>query len=204
MSLIDWPANLIGSQLQFYLMKTGTQFTSPFNGSMQSTSFAAERWMVMITLTAKQRANSGDLEALANWLAGGINQVRLWNWCSGVRSAPGVPRGTLRGTPALTANVSRGARSIPAAGAAGSTLNAGDFFSVSSMLFQVAPGGVVFDGGGLANIPTVNASRIDLTSGAAIVWNQPKANFYMPAMAAPGTHVPRNYLPPVFDLTEAY
>lgn len=203
MSTIDWPAELMGAQVQFFLRKAGMQFVAPFNGQVQAIDFVADRWIASITLPPRRRIVSGVAEALADWLAGGVNRVRLWNFSAGHNSAPGVPRGTLRGSPTLTSSSAQGADVLAITGTPGATLLAGDMLQVGSQLFRVFQP-VTFSGGGTAAVQVVNRARTALAAGAPVVWNRPTVEMLMPAFSAPGTHVPRNYLPAVFDLEEAY
>lgn len=204
MATIDWPASLYAAQIQFYLRKSGLQFRSPLNGSGQAVDFMADSWVASVTLPPVARANSGDIEAMANWLAGGVNLVRLWHQGSGGRGGLGLPRGTARGSIVLASPVVQGVRQLVVSGATAAvgepTLGAGDMLGVGGQLFQVLTPVVLTGGSG--TIETVNHPRQDIAAGSVVTWNRPTATFCMPAMTAPGTHVPRNFLPPMFDLEE--
>jgi hypothetical protein len=101
MSTTDWPARITPAAAQWQLQKAGTQFASPFNGTVQAVDYVAERWAVSLSLP--NQLNPGAVAALLNNLAGGVNRVNLWHHGSG-----GQPAGTLRGTPRLAAGAARG------------------------------------------------------------------------------------------------
>ena len=90
MSTIDWPASITPAAAQWALQKSGVQFASPFNGTVQALDYLAERWAVSLSLPNAR--NHGAVAALMNTLAGGVNRVNLWHHGSG-----GQPAGTLRG-----------------------------------------------------------------------------------------------------------
>lgn len=205
MATIDWPSSLYAAQIQFYLRKSGIQFAGPLNGSIQAVDFMADLWVASVTLPPVSRDNSGDLEALANYLIGGVNLVRLWHQGSGGRAGLGLPRGTARGSITLSAPLTAGQRQIQVTGATASvgepTLRAGDMLGIAGQLFQVFTTVQLTGGAGIVDL--VNHARADVASGTAVAWNRPTAVFAFPSMSAPGTHIPRNYLPPMFDLVEA-
>lgn len=111
MATIDWPAGLIPQTAQLTLRKAGTQFASPFNGSVQAFDFVAERWVLSGSLAPQAARNPQGVDSFCNTLAGGIERVRVWPFHTG-----GVPRGTLRGAPTLQTTVTRGATQLALTG----------------------------------------------------------------------------------------
>lgn len=200
MATYNAPTWLRLAQLEWGIQKAGVQFAGPFNGTMQAVDFLAERWVVSITLPPVARADSGAVEAFFNLLAGGVNRVRLAHMGSGTMTAPGTPRGTLRGTPTLSAAATRGATSLAITTTAGATLLAGDMIGCNQ-LFQVAADATA-DGAGAMTVNLVNRVRAATGSGTAIVWNRPAAEFFMPAMSARHVHVPAVLMGGQFDLVE--
>ena len=108
MATIDWPEALIPQTAQLALRKAGTQFASPFNGTLQALDFIGERWTLSCTLAQTSARRPRGVGAFCNLLAGGVERVRVWPFHTG-----GVPRGTLRGAPVLSGTVSRGAAALP-------------------------------------------------------------------------------------------
>jgi hypothetical protein len=109
MPTIDWPEALIPQTAQLALRKAGTQFASPFNGTLQALDFIAERWVLSASLAQMAMRNPRGVDAFCNTLAGGVERVRVWPF----HANGGVPRGTLRGAPTLSAGVTRGATTLP-------------------------------------------------------------------------------------------
>jgi hypothetical protein len=161
---------------------SGVQFKSPFNGTLQSVEFVAERWTLSVTLPPRMRDDSGAVEAFFMRLRGGVNRVKAWHF-----SRP-APKGTMRGSPTLSAGVSRGGTSLPiTGGTASSTLKAGDMLAVGGQLFMVAEN-VSLNGSGAGTVPVVHRVRATINSGAAVTWDKPTAEFVMPAWMASFVH----------------
>lgn len=112
MATTDWPEALIPQTAQLMLRKSGTQFASPFNGTLQALDFIAERWTLSASLAQMAARNPRGVHAFCNTLAGGVERVRVWPF-----HTKGVPLGTLRGAPVLSAGVTRGATALPITGA---------------------------------------------------------------------------------------
>jgi hypothetical protein len=101
MATIDWPAGLIPQAAELSLRKSGAQFASPFNGTLQAVDFIAERWVLSCSLAPQFQHDPRGVGVFANRLAGGVERVRVWPF-----HTQGVPHGTLRGTvTTLAANV---------------------------------------------------------------------------------------------------
>lgn len=135
MSTIDWPDALVPQTCQLALRKSGQQFASPFNGTTQALDFIAERWVLSVSLAQMAARNPRGVGSFCNRLAGGVERVRGWNFGHN----RGVPMGTLRGTPTLSASLVRGDVALPVAGAvAGVNLLRGGGFEVDTNADGVA------------------------------------------------------------------
>jgi hypothetical protein len=160
MATIDWPANLRPQTFSPGLRKAGLQFRSPFNGTTQSVDFVAERWVFSLALPPRRTAdgNPGQVEALINRLAGGVERVRCHHWYRP------VPAGTLRGYPVLLSSVARGGTSLPIGRAtAQHNLVAGGGFDVDSNSDGTADNWVLYDGTGGGSLSLV-AGRVTGTA----------------------------------------
>lgn len=95
-------------------------------------------------------------------------------------------------------------RSSSASAYAGApTLLAGDMLRVGAQLFQVAADTALNDAGAGA-VPVINRVRTAISSGAAVTWNKPTAEFLCPSMANRVTFRPGYMEGAVIDLEEAY
>lgn len=200
MSTIDWPEALIPQEAQLVLRKSGRQFTSPFNGSTQSTDDIAERWVLSCTIPTVLRAeNGGGLQSFCNALAGGVNRVRGWHFGS-----RGQPMGTLRGAPTLAVAAARGNQSISLTGCAvGDTLLADDMIGLGGHLLQVAANCAAV--AGAMTVPLVNRIRGTIASGSVLTWYRPTADFILPAMQAGPVWQPGGIMQATaLDLVEVY
>jgi hypothetical protein len=197
MSTTDWPAALRPSQAQWQLVKSGAQFASPFNGTLQAVDYLAERWAVSLTLPPAR--NAGATAALLNWLSGGVNRVRVWHSANG-----GMPSGTIIGTPVLNAAVGRGDTALVlSACGVGTTLLAGDYIGVGGHLLQIAADATA-NGGGFMAISTINRVRSTIAYAAAVTYYRPTAEFVMPAMQAGPVLDPGASQPVALDLVEVW
>jgi hypothetical protein len=102
----DMPAALQPQTMEWGIQKAGVQHRSPFAGSMEAVEFPGDYWTCSLMYPQRKIRNAGQDEAFFARLAGGADRVRVPNF---VRP---VPLGTLRGTPLLNAEVTRGARSL--------------------------------------------------------------------------------------------
>lgn len=184
MATYNWPATMIPQRAAIGSQGSGVQFKSPFNGTLQSVEFVAERWILSVTLPPKFRDNAGAVEAFFMRLRGGVNQVTAWHF------ARPVPVGTMRGSPTLSSGVSRGGTSLPiTGGTAGGTLKAGDMLGAGGQLFMVAED-ITLNGSGAGTVQIVHRVRATIGSGAAVTWDKPTANWVMPAWVSSFVHTP--------------
>lgn len=175
MSTIDWPDALVPQTCQLALRKSGQQFASPFNGTTQALDFIAERWVLSVSLAQMAARNPRGVGSFCNRLAGGVERVRGWNFGHN----RGVPMGTLRGAPTLSAGVARGDVALPVAGAlAGVNRLLGGGFEVDSnadgmadqwtLYYDALPAGLSF--GPVAGNGSATAQRVsgDLPIGGQL------------------------------------
>lgn len=147
MATIDWPSGLIPQTAQLTLRKAGTQFASPFNGAVQVFDFVAERWVLSASLAPQAARNPQGVDSFCNTLAGGIERVRVWPF-----HTHGVPRGTLRGLPAIGSTLARGATALPLANATGGSLLLGGSFELDSDSNGTADGWSAIQGGTVTGV----------------------------------------------------
>lgn len=198
MAVYDWPEALWPQRASIGSAAAVEQFKSPHNGTLQAADYVAERWVLSVTLPQARRVNAGAVEAFFFPLRGGVHRVNAWHF-----SRP-VPVGTMRGSPTLSATVTRGAETLVIAnGGANATLRAGDLFSIGGQLFM-ARTDVQFNGSGVGTVPLVHRVRATISSGTAVLWNRPTAQFVMPNATALVSHFPGGIEGAAFDFEEAW
>lgn len=172
MATITWPSELFVSRAVFGVKKSGIQWRSNHNGWSQSIDFAADRWVLTVTMPVRQIENAGHAESMANFLAGGVNFVDVWHF------ARPVPIGTMRGSPLISSASSRGSDQIAVIGTG--TLLPGDMIGVGNQVFQVREAANVASPG--AWVKVTNRVRSQINVGASVVWDRPKIRMQMPSM----------------------
>lgn len=198
MAVYDWPEALIPQRAVVASVGAVEQFRGPYNGNLQTVDYVAERFTLSVTLPQARRVNAGTVEAFFFRLRGGVHRVRAWHF-----SRP-VPIGTMRGSPTLSASVARGATAIAiTGGTANSTLKAGDMLGLSGQLVMVADD-ITLNGSGAGTVNIVHRIRATITSGTAVVWNKPTAEFIMPAATAGVAHFPGGIDGAAFDFEEVW
>lgn len=177
-------------------MKAGTQFRSPFTGSLQSVDFVGEYWSVRMQLKGEgwRRQFSPLLEATLGYLAGGVNQVDVFHW---VRP---VPRGTLSGSPTVQTTTARGQTQLLVTTTTGFTLLAGDLIKAGTQVFMVRADCTA--AASLLTVPLVNRIRGVINSGSAVTWNRPLLTVVMPEMSGGLVYRPGMTLPTELELVE--
>lgn len=192
-----WPSSLIPQTFSASLRKAGLQWRSPFNGTAQAVDFNAERWVFSLTLPPKRRSASGQVEALLFQLAGGIERVRCWHF---VRPQP---LGTLRGTPTMTSQATRGATSLAITTTVGATIKAGDCLGAGGQLFM-ASADATADGSAHITVPIINRVRATIAQGASVTWDAPTIDMILPAMQPAVAYRPAILEGVAFDLEEIW
>lgn len=178
MSLISLPAGFRPSSVSLRLHTNQRVNAAPFGGSEQAVDLLNDRWLMSLRLPATLQAESAAREAFLAALRGQVNTCALWHF---VRP---VPRGTMRGSPTLSAGAAQGAASIAiTGGTASGTLLSGDMLGVGGLLLMVAAD-VTLNGSGAGTVTLVNRLRTALSNGAAVTWSQPTAPFRLVNIAA--------------------
>jgi hypothetical protein len=139
--------------------------------SGQVVDLLKDRWTcsmsfaTLANVTAGQKDRSAAIEAYFKSLRGMVNTVPVYH-----QQRP-VPRGTLRGSPTLSASVSQGAAQIAMNATTGVTLLPGDMLGLAGRLYMVSTRCVSV--AGVITVPLANRIRAAASSGAAVVWDRP-------------------------------
>lgn len=203
MTAIAWPEALVPQTAQLLLRKSGAQFASPFNGTVQSLEFIAERWVASVSLAQMAARNPRGVHAFCNRLAGGVQRVQVWAF-----HTRGVPRGTMRGSPVLASDAARGDTSLAISGATAAsgsgpiTLLADDFIGVGGQLFQVVADTTL--SGGAGSVPVIGRVRSALLATAPVVWLRPTCEMVLPARQAGPLDRPGAIDSAALDLEEVF
>lgn len=134
-------------------------------------------------------------EAFFDRLKGPTHQIALWN----LRRP--APQGTMRGSPVLASSVAQLANTATITTTAGATLKAGDHIGISGQLVRVMADATANGSGALA-IEFMPRARLAWSSGAAVTWNKPTANFMLKSDSVPVTYRPGMFDGSSFDLIE--
>ena len=199
----DWVESFGVNQFEMRVAHNTRAFLSPFSSTAQVLNYTGERWQVTIGLVpAVTRAESAAREAFFDRLNGPANTIRLWNlrrpfplgtlrdgggtavWHTNTgatatwsTSAPAIATWSYSG-PVLYADVAVGANQIPIHRTAGTTVEAGDHFSVGGQLFR-AMARAVFNARKEALVEVQPRVRVALLKGAAVTCTRPTANFML-------------------------
>lgn len=148
---------------------------SPVNKARDTVDLIGDGWAWRFDYGNNLTSDERD-EQRGYWdrFRGGANLLQAW---PPVRPEP---RGTLRGSPTLSAAAAEGAGTIVVAGSGGSTLLAGDFLEVpfpdsSTQLVEIHSA----TGSGTITCTLVAPLRKAASSGAALVWLRPSALFHV-------------------------
>lgn len=174
MSTITWPSTDVFKPAKFEIgLRSNVLIsTSPLSGVTQTVELPGARWVVSMTLDPVEWADQAVREALFSQIAGQANRVALWHF---VRSAP---RGTMRGSPTLSATASAGATSLSITTTAGATLLKGDMVKIGSQLLQVVADATA-NGSGAMTATVAPAVRTTVASGQAVSWDAPTSTFIL-------------------------
>lgn len=171
MSLVTLPAAFMPRSVQLDLMTMQRVRSAPFGGSEQATDMLNDRWEMSCELPDSPHAWAAWREAFIGAMRGQTNWVALHHF---VRPQP---RGTMRGTPTLSAAHAQGAGVLNiTGGTAGGTLLAGDMLGVGGMLCMVQSD-VTLNGSGAVAASITNRLRVAQTGGTAVIWDKPTALF---------------------------
>lgn len=169
-SLGTWPASLVPESCRLTPRINQRANSSPGGGSEQVVDMLNDRWVMELTLPIRYYDDAATVEAFLNSFRGMNNTISAWHF------ARPEPKGTLDGSPTLSADAAQGASSIVIATTAGKTVKAGDMLGVGGLLLQVQTDATA-DGSGVLTVPIINRLRSALSSGAAVTWDKPTATF---------------------------
>lgn len=175
MSTINWPATRLFTPRTFEIGLRSTVLisTSPLSGATQTVELPGARWVIAMALTpASSHADQAIREALFAQIAGQANRVALWHM---VRP---TPRGTMAGSPTLSANATAGATSLSITTTAGATVLKGDMVKIGSQLVQ-STSNATADGAGALTLPIAPAVRTTVASGQAVSYISPTSTFIL-------------------------
>lgn len=175
MATVDWPLGHAFEPREFVVGASvpKSAFAGFFTGSSQSVSHLADRLRISITLLPCSPDEGALREAFITELVSAGHWVRLWHM---IRS---VPRGTLRGSPTISANAAAGARSVEISTTPGATLLGGDMLGAAGQLLPVGYAGAVADGGGNIIVPLQIPLRLPVSIGQAVTWAAPTGTFQL-------------------------
>jgi hypothetical protein len=151
----------------------------------------SHRWSQIITLRVATHAERADIEGeIERWI-NPANRLLIWHL------ARPVPRGTMRGSPTLNGAHSQGATSLVLASAgANATILRGDMLGVTTNAtpYAIQLVRVVADatasGAGAVTVSIEPALRVAANTGAAIIWDKPKAMWRPVSPAFSARYVP--------------
>ena len=191
-----WPDSLYPAGLEWRLMKAGTQFRSPFTGSLQAIDFVGEYWSVRMQFKGEgaRRPFSPLLDSWLGYLAGGVNQTDVYHW------ARPIPIGTMRGSPTVQTTTARGQSQLLITTTTGWTLLAGDLIKAGTQVFMVRQDCTA--SASLLTVPLVNRIRGVINSGSAVTWDRPKLTVVMPEMSGGVVYRPGMTLPSEVEFVE--
>jgi hypothetical protein len=169
-TLGTWPTTIRPRSCRFMLATFQRMHSSPYGGSEQFVDLLNDRLMCSLVLPANTHGGAAAVEAFLASFRGQVRTIDLWHF---TRPAP---RGTMRGSPVLSANAAQGAASLSITTTANATLLAGDMIGVGGLLLMVQADAQA-NGSGAMTVTIVNRLRKALTSGAAVAWDKPTAPF---------------------------
>lgn len=200
MSLIALPSSFRPTNCSLRPFVNQRVGASPFGGSEQVVDLLNDRWAMTCQMPPLLQRDAGWLEAFIGSMRGQVNWASLWHF------ARPMPLGTARGTQVLASTAAQHAASLSISGVSPSNGNyqPGDMLGVGGLLLMVAETCTAV--GGSITVPLVNRLRFAVSSGSAVTWYRPTANFrlvtspglnYGGGVAAPSTleFVERVYTP---------
>lgn len=170
--------------------------TSPYSGDVQTIEIPGARWTCSLSYPTAINAEQAQLEAFWTKVRGQVHRVSLWHM---MRPAP---RGTMRGSPTLSAGAAQGATSVSVVTTSGNTLLAGDMVGIGGQLHMVVSDATA--SGGLMTISIEPPLRASRSSGAPVTWDRPTALFMLAESQSAVPYAPK--LAPGFgiDLVEVF
>lgn len=176
MTTYSWPTGRAfkPATMSFGLKKAVLSSRSPYSGAFLPYELSAGRLMCSVTLPPCAPQDAPARLAFFSRLAGGMHRVSISHFVQP------LPQGTMRGSPTLASSVARGATSL-ALSSAGSfaTLLTGDLIYVGQLFIVAAD--VTATSGGAMTVEVVNRAHGAIAAGTGVVWQQPTADFILPA-----------------------
>lgn len=200
MSDYNWPTTSAFTPRRFQMRTSSNTrtFTSPYTNGVQVVDLMADFWMATIDLNpGNDQYSGGQIEAFFDRLKGATNRIVLWN----LRRP--APLGTMRGSPTLGVSVTQLANTATIVTIAGQTLLAGDMIGMGGQLVRVMADAVA-DGSGNLAVEFAPRTRAAISSGAAVAWDKPTANFILASNGAPVDWSPGEFTAPSIDLRESF
>ena len=185
MSTYAWPfkPGFMPEQMNWGAESRTLSTESILSGAIQTSGVPGKRWKVGMNIPAKSykdRAVRMELEAFIDRLGGKEHRVTLWHMGRKGIGGYGYPMGSINQTGVtVSATAAQFATSITLAGCgAGTTLKAGDFFSVNNQLIM-NPADAVADGAGVMVLPVITRLRVEAGATAAVTLQRPTATFVL-------------------------
>ena len=174
MSTINWPTSDVFRPAHFEIALRSNVLisASQFTGSIQTVEVPGARWVIAMQLDPAEWSDQAVREGILSQIAGPANRVALWHF------ARPAPRGTMRGSPTLSATSAAGATSLLIATTAWATVEAGDMGKVGDQLVQVIEPATA-DGAGAMTAKIRPALRAQVASGSAFIWDRPTGLFLL-------------------------
>ena len=187
-----WPAAWVPRRFELRLQPNVITFTSPLNRSTQAVDLLGERWRIVLDLPPDvDSVRAGALEAFFDRLKGPTNFVTIGH------TRLRAPQGTMRGAPTLSAAAAQLANTVAIGGTSG-TLLAGDMLGIGGQLCRVMANATV-----PGSVEIAPRLRTAMSSGTAVVWDYPTANFRLVGDGAPVAWSPGMHDAPSIELVEA-
>lgn len=167
---VVWPSTLTPRTFTLTLVPDLRVVGSVFGGSEIVNDLEDDTWRVNMEVDSRSGDQGAALEALVNWLQGGINTAEFGHF------ARPQPRGNVL-TTTLAANAAKGADSVLVYTTPGQTIKIGDMFSVGGLLLQVAD--TVTATSSITDVKIVNRLALAIPLGSAVNFNNPKIKWQM-------------------------
>lgn len=191
MTVYSWPITYYPRRMQLRLIPAIKTFTSPYSRQTQAVDLMSEMWRMQADLPdGTDKLIGGEIEAFFDRLKGQANQVALWNF-----RRP-APMGTMRGSPTLSASAAQLANTVNISGSG--TLAAGDMLGIGGQLCRVMVATTL-----PAAVEIAPRLRAAVSSGAAVTWDRPTANFILASDGAPVDWSPGSYSGPQVEFMES-
>lgn len=181
MSIITLPSGILFGRFDISQNRYDIREMSE-SGSVRERLLAPPRWGVQIASPAPavDYAQAAIWRTMLLQLRGAINHLAVYD------VAQPAPRGTMRGTLALTAGVSAGGNLISfsgGAGQAGTTYLKGDWLQIGSGIgshwAQAVSDATANGSGVITNLQIEPPVRVAFSGGAPVTWDRPLGYFKM-------------------------